>query len=230
MSKCLFLSLCIFIRIFTTANKSWDQPILRVRQGGNARHARPKLGAKTSPNRLHIIRSITFSIADWVSSWKHLNIWLPQPLELSTWRFTIETRIINCYTLLSFSSISNPSFATYNHQPPTNMSSQILSPTTETLHHSYPQHHTPLQPTYNLDDLVSDIKAHLGDSNGIGSEDIDAEHLISLARKYISDPADWVQYFHNDPSKNYTRNAIENINKKANIVCCCHSPFSSDWY
>ena len=100
------------------------------------------------------------------------------------------------------------------------MSSQVLSPTsTQTLNRSYPQHHTPLQQAYNLDDLVVGIKSHLGDSNGIGSEDIDAEHLISLAKKYISDPADWVQYFHNDPSKNYTRNAIENINHKANIVC-----------
>jgi cysteine dioxygenase len=79
------------------------------------------------------------------------------------------------------------------------------------------------EPEYNLDDLVRDIKSYLGTSGGISSADVDNEYLISLARKYISDPNDWARYFYNDTSKNYTRNAIENINQKANIVC--HTPF-----
>lgn len=103
------------------------------------------------------------------------------------------------------------------NQDRTNMSSQILASASKSLlDWGYPKHHTP---RYELDDLVADIKTHLGDSSGIGSEDIDAEHLISLAQKYISDPADWLRFFYNDTSKNYTRNAIENINRKANIVC-----------
>jgi cysteine dioxygenase len=77
------------------------------------------------------------------------------------------------------------------------------------------KHYTP---QYNLEDLVQDIKAHLGESGGISSADVDNEYLISLAKKYISDPNDWARYFYNDPSKAYTRNAIENINQKANIV------------
>ena len=75
------------------------------------------------------------------------------------------------------------------------------------------------EPQYILDDLVRDIKTYLGESGGISSADVDNEYLISLARKYISDPNDWARYFYNDTSKNYTRNAIENINQKANIVC-----------
>lgn len=71
---------------------------------------------------------------------------------------------------------------------------------------------------YNLDGVVQDIKQHLGQSGGISSEDVDPEYLISLLKKYTSDPSDWISYFHNDTSKNYTRNAIENINHKANIV------------
>ena len=71
---------------------------------------------------------------------------------------------------------------------------------------------------YNLECLVQDIKAHLGESGGISSEEVNEEYLISLAKKYISDPSDWIEFFHNDTSKNYTRNAIENINHKANIV------------
>jgi cysteine dioxygenase len=73
-------------------------------------------------------------------------------------------------------------------------------------------------PQYSLDDLVQDIKTYLGSSGGISSTEVDNEYLISLAQKYISDPNDWARYFYNDTSKNYTRNAIENINQKANIV------------
>lgn len=77
----------------------------------------------------------------------------------------------------------------------------------------------PFKARYDLQSLVKDIKEYLGESGGISSEEIDSEHLISLARKYVSDPADWMEMFHNDTSKNYTRNTIENINHKANIVC-----------
>ncbi|KAL1846468.1 hypothetical protein Plec18170_009194 [Paecilomyces lecythidis] len=77
---------------------------------------------------------------------------------------------------------------------------------------------------YDLQDLVRDIKKHLGESGGISSEDVDPEYLISLAQKYISDPSDWISYFYNDLSKNYTRNAIENINHKANILLLVWNP------
>lgn len=95
------------------------------------------------------------------------------------------------------------------------MSSQLLSPTPD-LHWGPSACHLPA--TYNLQDLVSDIKAHLGHSSGIDSSDVDPNHLISLLQKYSSEPADWLRFFYNDPSKSYTRNAIENINRKANIV------------
>lgn len=71
---------------------------------------------------------------------------------------------------------------------------------------------------YSLDDFVRDVKAHLGEEGGIGCEDIDEDYLISLAKKYTSNPNDWARYYHNCPEKNYTRNAIVNINHKANIV------------
>ncbi|KAF5865566.1 hypothetical protein ETB97_003410 [Aspergillus alliaceus] len=81
-----------------------------------------------------------------------------------------------------------------------------------------------LPATYDLQDLVHDIKSYLGDSSGIDSSDIDHEHLVSLARKYASNPNDWLRFYHNDPSKNYTRNAIENINRKANILLLVWNP------
>ncbi|KAE8352507.1 RmlC-like cupin domain-containing protein [Aspergillus coremiiformis] len=77
---------------------------------------------------------------------------------------------------------------------------------------------------YDLPALVQDIKSYLGDSAGIDSSEVDHEYLIGLARKYISNPNDWLRFFYNDPSKNYTRNAIENINRKANILLLVWNP------
>lgn len=74
------------------------------------------------------------------------------------------------------------------------------------------------QSTYSLPNLVKDIKSYLGNNSGIDSSSIDEDYLISLLRKYVSNPNDWFRYFYNDYSKNYTRNTIENINQKANIV------------
>ncbi|KAJ4253452.1 hypothetical protein NW762_010610 [Fusarium torreyae] len=77
---------------------------------------------------------------------------------------------------------------------------------------------------YTLDDLTTDVKSHLGESGGIGCDDVDEDYLISLARKYVSNPNDWARYYHNCPGKNYTRNAIVNINHKANILLLVWNP------
>ncbi|KAI9926184.1 hypothetical protein ASPWEDRAFT_174908 [Aspergillus wentii DTO 134E9] len=84
--------------------------------------------------------------------------------------------------------------------------------------------HQPLPEKYSLDDLVHDIKTYLGHSSGISSSDVDSEYLISLVRKYEGSDGDWTRFYHNDPQKNYTRNAIENINRKANILLLVWNP------
>jgi cysteine dioxygenase len=84
----------------------------------------------------------------------------------------------------------------------------------------------PAQTYYTLDNLIRDIKTHLGDSSGIGCPDVDEDYLMSLAQKYASNPNDWARYYYNCPGKNYTRNAIENINNKANIVCIPPTPIA----
>ena len=97
------------------------------------------------------------------------------------------------------------------------MSSTVVS-TNTTINKGLTPYYQPFKERYSLEGLVQDIKSHLGESGGISSQDVNEEYLISLAQKYISDPSDWIEYFYNDTSKNYTRNAIENINQKANIV------------
>ncbi|KAJ5239386.1 cysteine dioxygenase [Penicillium chermesinum] len=102
------------------------------------------------------------------------------------------------------------------------MSSKVLS--TSALPEGLAPGYQPFKARYDLESLVKDIKEHLGESGGISSDEVDSQYLISLARKYISDPADWIDFFHNDTSKNYTRNCIENINHKANILLLVWNP------
>lgn len=71
---------------------------------------------------------------------------------------------------------------------------------------------------------MQDVKKHLGEAGGISSSEVDEDYLISLLKKYISDPTDWIDYFYNDTSKSYTRNTIENINHKANILLLVWNP------
>ncbi|KAL2810565.1 RmlC-like cupin domain-containing protein [Aspergillus granulosus] len=85
-------------------------------------------------------------------------------------------------------------------------------------------HHEQSPKIYSLDELVHDIKTYLGDSGGISSEDVDSEYLISLVKRYEARDPGWTRYYHNDPTKNYTRNAIENINHKANILLLVWNP------
>ncbi|CRG84240.1 cysteine dioxygenase [Talaromyces islandicus] len=82
----------------------------------------------------------------------------------------------------------------------------------------------PRDKLYSLPNLVKDIKSYLGNDSGIDSSSIDEEYLKSLLRKYSSNPNDWFRYFYNDYSKNYTRNTIENINRKANILLLVWNP------
>ena len=74
--------------------------------------------------------------------------------------------------------------------------------------------------------LVQDIRQYLGPSSGIDSAHVDPEHLKALMAKYTSDPKHWEQYARADKSRNYTRNIVDNINGRANLVrplCSLHS-------
>lgn len=100
----------------------------------------------------------------------------------------------------------------------------VLSASTLPVNQGFAHGPQRLQERYSLDDLIYDIKAHLGTSGGISSSDVDEDYLISLAQKYNSDLDDWLPFYYNDRSKNYTRNAIENINHKANILLLVWNP------
>ncbi|KAL3458391.1 RmlC-like cupin domain-containing protein [Aspergillus heterothallicus] len=100
----------------------------------------------------------------------------------------------------------------------------VLSATTIPMGDRFAHHYEQPPQPYSLDQLVRDIKTYLGDSNGIASEDVDSDYLISLVKRYEASDPGWTRFYHNDTSKNYTRNAIENINHKANILLLVWNP------
>lgn len=74
--------------------------------------------------------------------------------------------------------------------------------------------------------LVHEIREYLGLSSGIDSSDVDTEHLRALMAKYTSNPAEWERYARADLSRNYTRNLVDSVNGKANLVC--YTPHALD--
>ena len=78
--------------------------------------------------------------------------------------------------------------------------------------------------TYTFEQLVQDLRAYLGSSRGIDEEHVDHAVLMAFMSKYASNPADWARFTRNDVSKNYTRNLVEDINGRANLVSCYLNP------
>ena len=71
---------------------------------------------------------------------------------------------------------------------------------------------------YTFEQLVHDLRSYLGSSRGIDGENVDHKVLIAFMSKYASNPNDWSRFARNDVSKNYTRNLVEDINGRANLV------------
>ena len=66
--------------------------------------------------------------------------------------------------------------------------------------------------------LVEEIREYLGDSSGIDSADVDPNYIKGLMTKYSSDIKHWERHAYADKSRNYTRNYVDTINGKANLV------------
>ncbi|KAA8909603.1 hypothetical protein TRICI_004438 [Trichomonascus ciferrii] len=85
----------------------------------------------------------------------------------------------------------------------------------------------PLNPNElnGFDKLVDEIKKILGPSSGINSDDVDVEHLMETMRRYDSSrEIEWSQYALADPSRAYTRNGVDDINHKANLLILVWNP------
>ena len=78
---------------------------------------------------------------------------------------------------------------------------------------------------HSLSALVQNLKDYLGTKSGINSEDVEVEKLKSLINNYTPTSNEWNQYGKPDPSRNYTRLLIDDINGKCNLVCTARGLF-----
>lgn len=72
-----------------------------------------------------------------------------------------------------------------------------------------------------LKDLIEAIGEILGPTSGLDSDEVDHNALIHLMEQYKSDETDWAPYNLSDPSRNYTRNLVDETNGKSNILVVC---------
>lgn len=70
----------------------------------------------------------------------------------------------------------------------------------------------------SLEDLIVAIKDFLGPTSGLDSKEVDHDVLVKMMQSYQSRAADWAKYAFADPSRNYTRNFVDDTNAKSNIL------------
>lgn len=77
----------------------------------------------------------------------------------------------------------------------------------------------------DFEQLIQSIGDVLGSTSGLDSDGVNHDELVQLMQAYTSDESEWSQYAMSVPGKNYTRNQVSDINKKANVlvvVWVCH--------
>lgn len=72
--------------------------------------------------------------------------------------------------------------------------------------------------------MIRKLQDLLGTSHGLSLEDIDVEQVKEIMESYESDERDWEHLALHDPSRNYLRNGIININNNANLLILVWSP------
>ncbi|KAK7203336.1 RmlC-like cupin domain-containing protein [Myxozyma melibiosi] len=76
----------------------------------------------------------------------------------------------------------------------------------------------------DFDALVAELRRQLGFTSGIDSADVDVENLKEAMRRYISSRKEWGKFALEDPSRNYTRNGVDTLNEKANLLVLVWNP------
>ncbi|SGZ51798.1 CIC11C00000001452 [Sungouiella intermedia] len=72
--------------------------------------------------------------------------------------------------------------------------------------------------------LIERLRAVLGQSKGLASDDIDIGHIKQIMEEYQSDESEWGKFALGDATKGYTRNGVVNINGNANLLILVWSP------
>ncbi|CAN3372188.1 hypothetical protein DIURU_004272 [Diutina rugosa] len=77
-----------------------------------------------------------------------------------------------------------------------------------------------------LHHLILELR-HLLEGQGLSSEDIDIDAIKEAMEAYTSDESEWSHMALHDPSRNYSRNGVVNINNNANMLLLVWSPGKS---
>ena len=78
---------------------------------------------------------------------------------------------------------------------------------------------TPMDKSLTFDKLVEQLRDVLGPSSGLDSKEIKPEDIQNIMKAYQSHAEEWRRYALADPSRNYTRNLVDEGNGKSNLVC-----------
>ncbi|CAH2353242.1 cysteine dioxygenase Cdg1p [[Candida] railenensis] len=72
--------------------------------------------------------------------------------------------------------------------------------------------------------LIGKLRKILGPNKGLSSEDVDIEKVKEIMEEYTSNEEEWGKFALHDPSRNYSRNGIVDINGNANLLILVWSP------
>lgn len=75
-----------------------------------------------------------------------------------------------------------------------------------------------------FEELIDDIKRILGPSSGINTADVDTASLMGTLKQYVSKRSDWQHFAFEDNTIAYTRNGVDTINSKANLLVLVWTP------
>lgn len=75
-----------------------------------------------------------------------------------------------------------------------------------------------------FDKLIADIKRLMGPCSGLDSSEVSVDALMERLEQYVSRDEDWQRYAFFDPAYGYTRNGVDDINSKANLLILVWSP------
>lgn len=112
--------------------------------------------------------------------------------------------------------------------PNNNTTVTQVNPVTPLTHVAPSTHPSTPVPIFNakFTQLIDSLREQLK-GQGLTSADIDINKIRRIMELYQSDPQDWAHLALHDPSRNYSRNGIVDINGNANLLILVWSPLKS---
>ncbi|KAK9446616.1 RmlC-like cupin domain-containing protein [Limtongia smithiae] len=79
----------------------------------------------------------------------------------------------------------------------------------------------------DFDALVAEIRAEIQKTSGLDAKEVNVKGLMETMRRYTSQRTEWGRFALEDPSRSYTRNGVDDIEDKANLLVLVWNPGKS---